>query len=132
MSDRLRTQSGKFAAKSDEPRRVRSLRLTDSVWEKLEQLANEKSTSERRITRADLIEEWMQNDHVIQEQLELFEQRQPESSPSFDLDGIEKDLQKMFVTEMKRESKLGEPAKAFKAAKKAFSSTFKALREKLG
>lgn len=127
MSDRLRTQSGKFAAKSDEPRKVRSLRLTDSVWEKLEQLANEKSTSERRITRADLIEEWMQNDQVLHGQLELFESIEPKQS---------KEIDKKFQDHLKdvffdafgqgRQSKYG------KAAGKALNKMLKVLQEEMG
>ena len=47
-----RSESGKFAQKSDEPRRVRSIRLTDSTWEVLGAIA-----THRGITRADLLEE---------------------------------------------------------------------------
>jgi hypothetical protein len=52
MNNQNRNESGKFAAKSNENRQVRSIRLTDSTWDKLGQLA-----SERGITRADLLEE---------------------------------------------------------------------------
>lgn len=54
MNNQSRNESGKFAAKSNENRQVRSIRLTDSAWDKLGQLA-----LERGITRADLLEEWM-------------------------------------------------------------------------
>jgi predicted DNA-binding ribbon-helix-helix protein len=47
-----RTEGGKFAPKSEDYRHVRSVRLTDVTWEKLG-FAAEK----RRITRADLIEQ---------------------------------------------------------------------------
>lgn len=46
-----RTQGGKFASKSDEPRLVRTMRLTDITWQKLGEIAES-----RGITRADLIE----------------------------------------------------------------------------
>lgn len=54
MNNQGRNESGKFLSKSDEKREVRSIRLTDSTWDKLGQLADE-----RGITRADLLEEWM-------------------------------------------------------------------------
>lgn len=54
MNNQSRNESGKFAAKSNENRQVRSIRLTDPAWDKLGQLA-----SERGITRADLLEQWM-------------------------------------------------------------------------
>jgi len=49
-----RNESGKFTSKSDERREVRAIRLTDSTWDTLGRLADE-----RGITRADLIEEWI-------------------------------------------------------------------------
>jgi predicted DNA-binding ribbon-helix-helix protein len=52
MVDQERTESGKFAPKSDEPRHVRSIRVTDSAWEVLGAVA-----AQRGITRADLLEE---------------------------------------------------------------------------
>lgn len=57
MTNRERYEDGKFAPKSDEVRQVRSIRLTDTAWEKLGKLAEIRS-----ITRADLIEDWMIND----------------------------------------------------------------------
>jgi hypothetical protein len=51
-----RGRSGKFAPKSDEHREVRSIRLTDSTWEELGKLADQ-----RCITRADLIEQLTQS-----------------------------------------------------------------------
>lgn len=52
MVKRQRSESGKFVQKSDEMRRVRSIRLTDTAWDELGRIANQ-----RDITRADLIEE---------------------------------------------------------------------------
>lgn len=55
MVKQERKEGGRFAPKSAEHREVRSLRLTDATWKKLGELADS-----RGITRADLIEEWMQ------------------------------------------------------------------------
>lgn len=49
-----RNQKGQFSSKGEEFREVRSLRLTNSAWEKLGKMAEE-----RGITRADLIEDWI-------------------------------------------------------------------------
>ncbi len=61
MSTQSRGERGRFAPKSDENREVRSLRLTDTTWEKLGELA-----ASRSITRSDLIEEWVQAGGVEQ------------------------------------------------------------------
>jgi hypothetical protein len=61
--NRTRGKSGKFIQKTDEKRQVRSLRVTDSVWE-----AFGKYAEERGITRADWLEERIQSEeqhHVI-------------------------------------------------------------------
>lgn len=52
MDKYVRSEGGLFGMKGDQPRRVRSLRLTDSAWESLGELADQ-----RGITRSDLIEE---------------------------------------------------------------------------
>jgi predicted DNA-binding ribbon-helix-helix protein len=59
-----RTEGGKFAPKSEEYRRVRSIRLTDTTWEKMGHAADK-----RRITRADLIEQ-MSDDGIFEQFLE--------------------------------------------------------------
>lgn len=51
-SIRRRDKYGQFSQKSDEPREVRSLRLTDSTWNKMGEIAEAV-----KITRADVIEE---------------------------------------------------------------------------
>ena len=56
-----RTEEGKFAPKSEEPRHVRSIRLTDTTWEKIGFAADK-----RRITWADLVEQ-MAEDGVFDE-----------------------------------------------------------------
>lgn len=48
-----RNKKGQFGSKSNSNRKVRSLRITDDVWEKLGMMADK-----RGITRADLIEEF--------------------------------------------------------------------------
>lgn len=58
-----RIEGGKFAPKSDEPRQVRSIRVTDKAWERLGQVAEL-----RRITRADLIEELVESGTLEQNQ----------------------------------------------------------------
>ena len=58
MSQQGRNKLGKFSAKSDTNRQVRSIRLTDATWNKLGDLADERS-----ITRADLLEDWMDSEY---------------------------------------------------------------------
>jgi macrodomain Ter protein organizer (MatP/YcbG family) len=60
-----RTEEGKFAPKSEEPRHVRSIRLTDITWEKIGFAADK-----RRITRADLIEQ-MAEDGVFDDEMQV-------------------------------------------------------------
>jgi macrodomain Ter protein organizer (MatP/YcbG family) len=62
-----RNESGQFAAKSEEYRHVRSIRLTDTTWEKIGFAAER-----RRITRADLIEQ-MAEDGVFDGELKSSE-----------------------------------------------------------
>ncbi|NEP61330.1 MAG: ribbon-helix-helix domain-containing protein [Symploca sp. SIO2G7] len=51
MPDQGRSNQGKFLPKSNENRRVRSIRLTDSTWDKLGEMASSKN-----LTRADFLE----------------------------------------------------------------------------
>ncbi|HEU0144714.1 MAG TPA: hypothetical protein VFQ47_07995 [Nitrososphaera sp.] len=62
MSTQSRGNRGRFAPKSDEPREVRSIRLTDTTWKKLGAAANSRS-----ITRADLIEQLVESGVLDQE-----------------------------------------------------------------
>lgn len=70
MGQQGRNELGKFSAKSDEHRQVRSIRLTDTAWNALGEIADS-----RCITRADLIEDWMHGEYFDLEnnvkQLEL-------------------------------------------------------------
>ena len=61
MTKQRRGEAGKFAAKSSEHREVRSIRLTDTTWEKLGELADS-----RCITRADLIEQMVDSGELTQ------------------------------------------------------------------
>lgn len=71
MTKQGRNQSGRFASKSDEPRSVRTMRLTDTAWAKLGEIADS-----RGITRADLVEEWTkQGSPPSPDQLQLFDFR---------------------------------------------------------
>jgi hypothetical protein len=54
--DQSRNKKGHFVNKGEEKREVRSIRLTESTWKKLGEMANKRS-----ITRADLIEEMTTN-----------------------------------------------------------------------
>lgn len=68
MAKQERNKGGKFIPKSSELRHIRSMRLTDSAWEKLGNIASKKG-----FTRADLIEEWATQNFCDQEkQLTLF------------------------------------------------------------
>lgn len=62
MSTQSRGERGRFAAKSDNPRGVRSLRLTDTTWEKLGAAADL-----RCITRSDLIEHLVESGALDQQ-----------------------------------------------------------------
>jgi predicted DNA-binding ribbon-helix-helix protein len=63
MAEQGRTEGGKFAPKSDEPRHVRSIRLTDATWEVLGAIATQRS-----ITRADLLEQLVESGLISQSQ----------------------------------------------------------------
>lgn len=56
MTSQGRSKAGKFASKSDEPRSIRSIRVTDTTWEKLGTAADS-----RCITRADLIQQLVES-----------------------------------------------------------------------
>lgn len=69
MAKQGRNQSGKFTSKSEEPRLVRTMRLTDTTWRRLGEMADS-----RGVTRADLLEEWVEHFSASQpDQLTLFD-----------------------------------------------------------
>ena len=55
-----RNKKGQFGRKSSTDRKVRSIRVTDEVWEKLGMMASKQS-----ITRADLLEIFANGNSVI-------------------------------------------------------------------
>lgn len=59
---RNRNESGHFEPKSDDERKVRSIRVTDEVWEKFGELA-----AAREMTRADLLEDLIEADLELPE-----------------------------------------------------------------
>ena len=52
-----RNDKGQFQSKSDGFRRVRSIRVTDGIWDKMGEMADN-----RGITRADLLEQFIEVD----------------------------------------------------------------------
>lgn len=71
MVEQKRNEAGRFAPKSDQPRRVRTMRLTDVAWNKLGEIADSQN-----LNRADFIERWLQKEieKPLGEQLKIFEQ----------------------------------------------------------
>lgn len=64
-------ERGKFILKGNEERKVRTVRLTDTTWNKLEKI-----TQKRCITRTELIEELLEQDNkevikLLEEALKL-------------------------------------------------------------
>ena len=59
-----RTEKGTFAPKFEEKKKLRTIRLTDNTWKKLQERANELS-----VTRTDVIEsmEWNVNRTILAE-----------------------------------------------------------------
>ena len=55
-----RNKKGRFVSKSQSGRKVRSIRVTDEVWNKFGEMA-----VQRGITRADLLEEVVNDNRVI-------------------------------------------------------------------
>lgn len=72
MNSQSRSEAGRFLPKSEENRQVRSIRLTDAVWDELGQIA-----SEQKLTRADFLENLVNKDmlnlynRVIELELEV-------------------------------------------------------------
>jgi hypothetical protein len=59
-----RTDRGTFAPKSDSERKVRSIRATDHTWDDFGFEADK-----RRITRADLLEQWVKGEGLVNAQV---------------------------------------------------------------
>ena len=127
MIERSRNKKGKFVSKSDEYRKVRSIRLTDSTWDKLRQLA-----SKENITVADLIEKTIADDvihgyEVLTKRIKELEgngrsqqlELELHPKPEVDLEVLRDKALKLL--------KVGEQSKSYKAAKKAFDWFIKQL-----
>ena len=69
MKKQGRDKKGRFGRKSDSDRKVRSIRVTDDVWEKLGEMAHSQG-----ITRADLVEEFTAKSGVIHGKIEILEE----------------------------------------------------------
>ena len=54
-----RDDQGRFINKSESARKVRSIRATDEIWQRFGEIA-----SQRRITRADLLEEMITSNEI--------------------------------------------------------------------
>ncbi len=57
----LRNEDGKFLLKGETERKVRSIRVTDRTWDDFGFEADK-----RRITRADLLEQWVKGQGLVQ------------------------------------------------------------------
>jgi predicted DNA-binding ribbon-helix-helix protein len=80
MMEQGRNRKGKFTSKSDEPRSVRTMRLTESTWKALGEAAEKQS-----ITRADLIEQLVQSEAFLN-----------------DVQSTQTDLRSEFLEELQR------------------------------
>jgi predicted DNA-binding protein len=121
VPERQRNQGGKFVQKSDEMRKVRSVRLTDTAWNELGRIADE-----RDITRADLIEELIEKG--LAERLE----DKVESSKQLELPfGVLPKLERADLEEKRDRAlaalKLGSQAPLYKKIKKALDTYMKML-----
>lgn len=113
MPERQRNQGGKFVQKSDERRKVRSVRLTNTAWNELGRIADE-----RDITRADLIEALIEKG--LAERLE----DKVESPKQLELPfGVPPQLERADLEEKRDRAlaalKLGSQAPLYKKIKKA-------------
>ncbi len=114
---RPRDKLGQFVLKSDKPRKVRSIRLTDDTWDYLGELANQ-----RGITRADLLEEYVENGFFNVKQIsESLPEEKMEGSENQDLDKrpTKQELERLMEAVLKT-LKVGSQSKQYKDAKKAF------------
>lgn len=92
-------ENGKFALKGSEPRRLRSIRLTDNCWRVLGELADHRGCS-----RSDILEELAENgfleeavseegsakEEIIEIILEVIESLEPGNDPLIETDHRDK------------------------------------------
>jgi hypothetical protein len=64
MAMELRNEDGKFLLKGETERKVRSIRVTDRTWDDFGFEADK-----RRITRADLLEQWVRGESLTHTQI---------------------------------------------------------------
>lgn len=125
MPDRQRNQGGKFVQKSDEMRKVRSVRLTDTAWNELGRIADE-----RDITRADLIEELIEKGLAERLEDKVESPKQLELpfgvSPKLERADLEEKRDRI-LKDLMRDSKVGTGAALYKKAKKALDTFIKML-----
>lgn len=95
-------QTGKFLQKSDQKRKVRSVRLTDSTWNYFQQLAKNKG-----ITFADIIEQLAESNNTL-------------DNPSNTLLD-ENELMRLRDVTLTKFIKAGMQSNTYKEAKKAFN-----------
>lgn len=95
-------QTGKFLQKSDQKRKVRSVRLTDSTWNYFQELAKNKG-----MTFADLIEQLAESNNSLDK---------PSNTP------LEKNkLMRLRDFALSKFIKAGVQSNTYKEAKKAFN-----------
>ena len=104
---RKRDIQGKFTLKNDDYRRVRSLRLTDSTWKELG-IASECLG----ITRADLLEDLLEQNPEIWNYLPKFEKLSPEKT-------INSDKLAILAEKVLKELRLGRQSHDYKVVQKA-------------
>jgi hypothetical protein len=104
--------SGKFKQKGDQPRKVRSLRLTDQCWEQLGQIAESQLS-----TRADLIEDIVKNKLIVNSVPELKEDNQ----------GNIKEIISGLIETLYRSNELEINSKVKACTKRAFEKLLKYL-----
>ncbi len=94
-----RDESGKFELKGDEPRVLRPIRLTDTCWDGLLEMAESKGCS-----RSDLLEDWVEagefesgdadsddmRQDLIESIREVMESLEPGQEPLIDVDSRHK------------------------------------------
>ncbi len=129
-----RDGQGKFALKDEDPRRVRSLRLTDSAWEKLGIAARASG-----MTRADWLEElfkrkeqndpcntWIEGTMAMPSEREKGGLEKTQPSPRVGLSPG--DLEILGARVLKGLG-LGKQAPGYKAARKVLEQLFQAARD---
>jgi hypothetical protein len=132
-----RDAQGKFALKDEEPRLIRSLRLTDSAWEKLAVAASASGMS-----RADWLEElfreqeqpspcntWMKESMAIPDEREKGweEKAQPSLPVGLSLEDLE-----ILCAQVLKGLNLGKQAPGYKAAQKVLKQLLQAARDEGG